>query len=181
MNEFDIIEQYFKKAHPSGQDELTLGIGDDAAILNIPDDNELIVSMDTLVSGIHFPTDTSPEDIGYKSLAVNISDIAAMGASPRWLLLSLTLPDYDDTWLREFSKGFNQLALDHSIILIGGDLSRGPLSVTVQITGIVPKGKSLYRSGGGGGKAIAHIIETADRQAGTLMVNSTPIVLLLMP
>jgi len=103
--------------------------------------------MDTLVAGVHFFENSSPGDIAYKSLAVNLSDMAAMGALPRWICLSLTLPDNDRDWIEIFSSRFNLLAIEHSLILIGGDLTKGPLSITVQILGVVPKGKSLLRSG----------------------------------
>ena len=154
MNEFEIIEYFFKQAHPASQGNLTLGIGDDAAIINVPEDTELVISMDTLVAGVHFFKNSSPEDIAYKSLAVNLSDMAAMGASPRWISLSLTLPDKDLDWLKKFSSSFNQLATDHSLVLIGGDLTMGPLSITVQIHGVTPKGKSLRRSGANVGDLI---------------------------
>lgn len=154
MNEFEIIERFFKNGHPTSKGELALGIGDDAAIISVPNDYELVLSMDTLVSGVHFFENTPPEDIAFKSLAVNLSDIAAMGASPRWISLSLTLPDKDLDWIEKFASSFNTLAAEHSLVLIGGDLTRGPLSITVQIHGINPKGKSLRRSGANPGDAI---------------------------
>ncbi len=147
MNEFEIIEHFFKSAYPASKGNLTLGIGDDAAIINVAEETELVISTDTLVSGVHFFEDTLPEDIAYKALSVNLSDIAAMGALPRWITLSLTLPDRDINWLKKFSKSFNQLAIEKSLVLIGGDLTKGPLSITVQIHGVCPKGKSLRRSG----------------------------------
>ncbi len=147
MNEFEIIEHYFKQAHPASKGNLTLGIGDDAAIINVAEETELVISTDTLVSGVHFFENSSAADIAYKSLSVNLSDIAAMGALPRWLSLSLTLPNKDLDWLKEFASSFNQLAQDQSLVLIGGDLTKGPLSITVQIHGVAPKGKSLRRSG----------------------------------
>jgi len=154
MNEFEIIERFFKDAHPTSKGDLALGIGDDAAIINVPDDSELVLSMDTLVSGVHFLEDTAPEDIAIKSLAVNLSDIAAMGASPRWISLSLTLPSNDLDWIEKFALSFNTLAVENSLVLVGGDLTKGPLSITVQIHGINPKGKSLKRSGANPGDAI---------------------------
>lgn len=154
MNEFEIIEHYFKQAHPASQADLTLGIGDDAAIISVAEDTELVLSMDTLVAGVHFFENTSAEDIAFKSLAVNLSDIAAMGASPRWLSLSLTLPVKDIDWIKKFSSGFNQLATEHGLVLIGGDLTKGPLSITIQIQGVSPKGKSLRRSGANVGDLI---------------------------
>lgn len=154
MNEFEIIDYFFKQAYPASQGNLTLGIGDDAAIINVPEDSELVISMDTLVAGVHFFETTSPEDIAYKSLAVNLSDMAAMGALPCWISLSLTLPDNNLDWIKKFSSSFNQLAIEHSLILIGGDLTKGPLSITIQIHGVVPKGKSLLRSGAKVGDSI---------------------------
>jgi len=154
LNEFEIIDYFFKQAYPASQGNLTLGIGDDAAIINVPEDSELVISMDTLVAGVHFFETTSPSDIAYKSLAVNLSDMAAMGALPCWISLSLTLPDNDLDWIKKFSSSFNQLAIEHSLILIGGDLTKGPLSITVQIHGVVPKGKSLRRSGAKVGDSI---------------------------
>ena len=147
MNEFEIIERYFKPKLQDNKQGLELGIGDDAAVINISQDEELVVSIDTLVEGVHFLKDTSPQDIANKSLLVNLSDIAAMGASPKWITLSLTLPDNNSDWLKEFSKKFNSLLADYSLVLIGGDLTKGPLSITIQAHGIVPKGKFLCRDG----------------------------------
>ena len=147
MNEFEIIERYFKPKLQDNKQGLELGIGDDAAVINISQDEELVVSIDTLVEGVHFLKDTSPQDIANKSLLVNLSDIAAMGASPRWITLSLTLPENNSDWLKEFSKQFNSLLADYSLVLIGGDLTKGPLSITIQAHGIVPKGKFLSRDG----------------------------------
>ncbi len=154
MNEFEIIERFFKDAHPTSKGDLALGIGDDAAIINVPDDSELVMSMDTLVAGVHFFENAPSEDIAFKSLSVNLSDIAAMGASPRWISLSLTLPDKDLGWIEKFASSFNTLAAENALVLIGGDLTKGPLSITVQIHGINPKGKSLIRSGANPGDAI---------------------------
>jgi thiamine-monophosphate kinase len=154
VNEFEIIEHFFKDAYPASKGNLILGIGDDAAIINVAEETELVISTDTLVSGVHFFENSLPEDIAYKALSVNLSDIAAMGALPRWLTLSLTLPNNDLDWIKKFSSSFNQLALEHSLVLIGGDLTKGPLSITVQIHGVSPKGKSLRRSGAGSGDFI---------------------------
>ncbi len=147
MNEFEIIKHYFKPKLLDNQQELKLGIGDDAAVIDIPQDEELVVSIDTLVEGVHFLKDTSPKDIANKSLMVNLSDIAAMGALPRWITLSLTLPSNNSDWLKEFSEQFNNLLTEYSLVLIGGDLTKGPLSITIQAHGIVPKGKFLHRGG----------------------------------
>lgn len=154
MNEFEIINRFFKEEYPSSKGNLILGIGDDAAIINVADDIELVISTDTLVSGVHFFEDAAPEDIAFKALSVNLSDIAAMGALPRWLTLSLTLPDDNVDWITRFSSSFNQLANEQSLVLIGGNLAKGPLSITVQIHGVTPKGKSLRRSGASSGDSI---------------------------
>ena len=147
MNEFEIIEHYFKPRLLDNQRGLKLGIGDDAAVISLSKDEELVVSIDTLVEGVHFLKDTSPKDIANKSLLVNLSDIAAMGATPKWITLSLTLPRNNLSWLEEFSNQFNSLLAEYSLILIGGDLTNGPLSITIQAHGIIPKGKFLHRGG----------------------------------
>lgn len=144
--EFQFIHTYFRNALADSP-EVRCGIGDDAAVIDVPPGMELVLSMDTLVDGIHFPAGTSPEDIGYKSLAVNLSDMAAMGAEPRWISLSLTVPDADEGWLQQFMDGFTGLARRHSLSLVGGDLTHGPLSITVQIHGLLPPGQALYRHG----------------------------------
>jgi thiamine-monophosphate kinase len=107
----------------------------------------LVVSTDTLVAGVHFPEDTPPSDIGYKALAVNLSDLAAMGATPAWVSLALTLPSVDESWLADFAGGFFELAARHNVQLIGGDTTRGALSITVHIQGFVPTGTALTRTG----------------------------------
>ncbi len=146
MNEFDIIEKYFK--HLTDDDESVIcGVGDDAAVIDIPPGYELVTSVDTLVNGVHFFADVNPYDLGFKSLAVNLSDMAAMAADPRWITLSLTLPEGDRAWLAGFTEGFSELAKQYSISLVGGDISRGPLSVTVQIMGLIPSGVAIRRSG----------------------------------
>ncbi len=146
-SEFDIIHRYFKRPAPSA----VLGIGDDAALITPSAKTELAISTDTLVCGKHFFAEVDPYKLGYKSLAVNLSDMAAMGAKPRWALLALTLPDdlakQTTTWLAEFSKGFFALADVHHVELIGGDTTSGPLNICVQIVGEVTKGKALRRSG----------------------------------
>jgi len=152
-NEFDLIERYFKGLTEQ-PDNVSCGIGDDAAIISIPAGDELAISTDTLVENIHFPENTSAFDIGYKSLAVNLSDMAAMAAAPRWATLSLTLPNYAHDWLSEFSRGFSELAGRYEVALIGGDMTRGPLSITVQIMGTVAPGQALTRAGARAGDDI---------------------------
>ncbi|HEY9051270.1 MAG TPA: thiamine-phosphate kinase, partial [Gammaproteobacteria bacterium] len=144
MSEFDLINHYFK-AIDNRRPDVALGIGDDCAVLQVPDGHELAVSTDTLVAGVHFPLTTSAEDIGYKALAVNLSDLAAMGAEPAWMMLSLTMPNENADWLSGFVKGFRQLMDQYHLQLVGGDTTRGPLSITVQVFGFLPKGKALRR------------------------------------
>lgn len=144
MSEFDLINHYFK-AIDSRRQDVTLGIGDDCAILQVPDGYELAVSTDTLVAGVHFPLTTSAADIGYKALVVNLSDLAAMGAEPAWLMLSISLPEEDADWLSGFIKGLRQPMDQYHLQLVGGDTTRGSLSITVQVFGFLPKGKALRR------------------------------------
>lgn len=151
-DEFTIIDKYFKTA--SNRDDIALGVGDDAALLALPAGKQLVMTMDTLVSGVHFPRQTSAADIAYKSIAVNLSDLAAMGASPAWLMLSLSLPDADEDWLQRFSESFLQTCERYNIDLIGGDTTRGGLSVTVQASGFVDEGKVMRRDAASPGDRI---------------------------
>jgi thiamine-monophosphate kinase len=145
-SEFEIIRRWFTPAGP-GRDDVIAGVGDDAALLAVPRGTELVVCMDTLVAGVHFPNGTAAAAIGHKALAVNLSDLAAMGAEPAWVTLSVTLPDNDTDWLEQFSRGFFELANHYSVQLVGGDITRGPLSITVQAHGFVPAGQALRRQG----------------------------------
>ncbi len=148
QGEFSLIKEYFSRpANSRKKDHTVLGIGDDAAILSVPDGKQLVVTMDTLIAGRHFPVSTNPADIAYKSLAVNVSDLVAMAASPFFFLLSLTLPDADEKFLREFSKGLFIAADEFGITLVGGDTCRGPLSISIQATGLVDEGHFIRRSG----------------------------------
>jgi thiamine-monophosphate kinase len=143
--EFNLIRRYFAVHKP--QHRFTqLGIGDDCALLNLPADYQLAVTADTMVENVHFFADVEPELLGHKLLAVNLSDLAAMGAEPFAVTLALTLPKIDHAWLQAFSQGFIQLAQQHQVDLIGGDTTSGPLTLTVQAMGAVPKGKALLRS-----------------------------------
>jgi len=146
LDEFSLIEKYFKNQKLSRPDVL-LGIGDDAALVKVPFNHLLVLSMDTLVNEIHFPAQTLPFDIGYKALAVNLSDLAAMGAEPAWITLALTLPEANTKWLTEFANGLYQLANEFNVQLIGGDTTRGSLAVTIQAHGFVPPNQSLRRDG----------------------------------
>ena len=146
LSEFSLIQRYFEQLSTQRKDVL-LGIGDDCALLQCPAGQVIAVSIDTLVENIHFFADVDPEHLGYKSLAVGLSDLAAMGAQPAWFTLALTLPDANEIWLKGFSQGLAKLAKKHNIQLVGGDTTRGPLTISIQVHGFVPPEKALRRSG----------------------------------
>ncbi len=146
MGEFDIIQHYFE-GWEEQRPEVVLGIGDDAALIDLPETHHLVITTDMLISGVHFPENTSAADIAYKALAVNLSDLAAMGSRPGWFTLVLSLPEANEEWLDEFSKSLAESAKFYNISLIGGDTNRGPLSITIQAMGQVPKDKALRRDG----------------------------------
>ena len=149
-DEGEIIERYFRHLGAVRTD-VALGIGDDAALLRPAPGCELVQCTDALVEQVHFPAGSAPRSLGHRALAINLSDLAAMGAAPAWALLSLTLPQLDEGWLGEFALGFARLAREHDVALVGGNLSRGPLAITVHLTGQVPQGTALRRSGGRAG------------------------------
>ena len=153
LSEFALIERYFRSCGAQRSD-VALGVGDDAALLRVPAGCELVAATDTLVAGVHFPQDSPADSIGHRSLAVNLSDLAAMGARPAWALLALTLPQADEAWLGEFATGLGELARSHEVALVGGDTTRGPLCVTVQLLGFVPAGAALTRSGARAGDVL---------------------------
>ncbi len=142
--EFSLIARYFDRSR-SNRHDVELGIGDDCALLIVPEKQMLAISTDTLVSGIHFLPDIDPVDLGHKALAVNLSDLAAMGADPAWLTLALTLPEVDESWLAAFSESLFAQMDYYDMQLIGGDTTKGPLSMTLGIHGFVPQGKALTR------------------------------------
>jgi thiamine-monophosphate kinase len=152
VSEFDIIERYFQRQLRRA--DVVRGIGDDAAVLEVPSGHQLVVSVDTLVAGRHFPQRSHAYDIGYKSLAVNLSDLAAMGAEPAWATLSLTLPEADPGWLQSFADGFFDLAARFGVELVGGDTTRGALSITVQVQGFVETGRAMRRDSARPGQAL---------------------------
>ena len=155
MAEFDWIDWLRERTRESAaRPDVALAIGDDCALLEVPEGMQLAVSTDTLVAGVHFPPETAAADIGYKALAVNLSDLAAMGAEPAWFSLALTVPEMDWDWLRGFADGLLELAKEHDIALVGGDTTRGPLSITVTVHGLVPAGQALRRSGARAGNDI---------------------------
>ncbi|MCI3952057.1 MAG: thiamine-phosphate kinase, partial [Burkholderiales bacterium] len=143
LSEFELIRRYF--THPAPHTRL--GVGDDAALVRTRAGMELVVAADMLISGRHFFPDADAKQLGHKALAVNLSDMAAMGATPRWALLALALPAAEPAWLRAFASGFMRLARQHDVALIGGDTTRGPLAICVQVLGEVPAGEALMRSG----------------------------------
>ncbi|RMG27484.1 MAG: thiamine-phosphate kinase [Gammaproteobacteria bacterium] len=151
--EFEIIDRCFRTGFPSRAD-VVLGIGDDAACLVPPAGRELVAATDTLVAGIHFPPDLDPGDVGYRALAVNLSDLAAMGAEPAWMTLALTLPEADLGWLTGFAAGLRAAARGAGVALVGGDTTRGPLTVTIQVLGTVPAGTVVRRAGARPGEGI---------------------------
>lgn len=146
LSEFGLIQRFFtqqKITHRS----TALGIGDDCALLDIPDGYQLAITADTMVENVHFFAGTDPQALGHKLLAVNLSDLASMGAQPLSVTLALTLPNADENWLAEFAKGFLDLAAQFDVDLIGGDTTSGALTLTVQAMGLVPRGQALLRSG----------------------------------
>src|SRR5690349_16981536 len=151
--EFRLIDRIRERTALTRGD-VRLGIGDDAAVLMVPSGQELAVAIDTLVEGVHFPHGTAPQDIGWKALAVNLSDLAAMGATPAWALLALTLPQGDPPWVDGLAEGFARLAREHGVALVGGDTTRGPLCLSVAVHGFVPPGQALTRSGACVGDAV---------------------------
>ena len=153
LSEFALIERFFRRCGAPRTD-VRLGVGDDAALLAVPGGSELVAAIDTLVAGVHFPHGSPPASIGHRALAVNLSDLAAMGARPAWALLALTLPEAEENWLEEFTTGFADLARAHNVALVGGDTTRGPLCISVQLLGHVAAGTALTRGGGNAGDVL---------------------------
>jgi thiamine-monophosphate kinase len=146
LSEFALIDRYFRNCGTRRTD-VRLGVGDDAALLDCPAGCDLVAAIDTLVDGVHFPQGCPAASVGHRVLAVNLSDLAAMGAKPAWALLALTLPKIDENWLEEFAAGFSALARSYDVALVGGDTTSGPLCATVQILGHIPHSQGLLRSG----------------------------------
>ncbi len=157
MSEFDLIrrlEEIICIGPRAGCPAPVVGIGDDGAVLTLPANTELVVTTDTLVEGVHFHSGTPARDLGYKALAVNLSDLASMGAEPAWFFLALTLAEADSDWLENFAQGMAELAEQTGIQLAGGDTTSGPLSMTITALGLVESGQSLKRSGAGAGELV---------------------------
>ena len=175
LGEFELIRRFFVRGDSARRDpNVLLGIGDDAAVLDVPKGADLVVSVDTIVAGRHFPEGADARSIGHRVLAVNLSDMAAMGAMPAWATLALTLPSADSDWLEKFAAGFFDLADAHSVALIGGDTTRGPLTVSVQILGSVPHGSALRRGGGEAGNILAVSGTLGDAAAGLALLQAPP-------
>jgi thiamine-monophosphate kinase len=153
MKEFNVIEDFFK-AKSIQRKDVIIGIGDDGAVTRIPQGQALVTTTDTLLSGVHFLADTPPHAIAQKAIAVNLSDLAAMGAEPAWISLSLSLPTIDTDWLEAFSNGLQESAIYYSVQLIGGDTVQGPLSITITAQGFVPFEQALTRSKAKPGDAV---------------------------
>ncbi len=146
MTEFSLIQKYCENIGFE-QAETVISVGDDAAVVNTPLGKELVVSVDSLVEGVHFFAGTEAQNIAHKLVAVNLSDMAAMGATPKWITLALTIPNHDDVWLSEFSKGLDQICKEYNVQLIGGDTCQGPFVLSLQVMGLVNVGEALLRSG----------------------------------
>lgn len=153
MGEFDLIS-IIRERTAQSRGDVALGIGDDAALLAPPPGQQLVVCTDTLVEGVHFASGMAPDDLGWKALAVNLSDLAAMGATPAWALLALTIPQADIHYADRFAQGFARLAQQYKLALVGGDTTQGPLSITVSAFGFVPEGRALLRGGAKVGDAV---------------------------
>jgi thiamine-monophosphate kinase len=174
LGEFELIRRFFLRpdAARDARSGVILGIGDDAAILTLPPDTELVAAVDTIVAGRHFPEGTDAHSIGHRALAVNLSDMAAMGATPAWATLSLTMPGADAEWLERFSSGLWELAEANGVVLVGGDTTRGPLTSSVQILGHVPRGSALRRSGAHAGDLLVVTGTLGDAGAGLAFVTT---------
>jgi thiamine-monophosphate kinase len=170
MDEFELIRRYFAHMGATRAD-VGLGVGDDAALLRVPEGSDLVAAVDTLVEGRHFPGGADARSVGHRALAVNLSDLAAMGAEPAWATLALTLPSADPDWLEGFARGFGELACAHGVALVGGDTTAGPLTISVQILGHVPRGSALTRSGAKPGDLLAVTGTLGDAGAGLALAT----------
>src|SRR5688500_18376466 len=165
QSEFELIGKHFSRLGAERPD-VRSGVGDDGAVVVPPASRELVVVTDSLVEGVHFPRGSPPASVGHRAFAVNLSDIAAMGAEPAWALLALTIPESDEAWLGEFARAAGDLKRRHGVALIGGYTTRGPLSITVTLIGIVPIGVALERKGGQPGDAVFVTGSPGDSAAG---------------
>src|SRR6202789_1662520 len=172
LGEFELIRRFFMRGDAAAKSGVLLGIGDDAALLQLPAGSDLVVAVDTIVSGRHFPEGADARSIGHRALAVNLSDMAAMGAMPAWATLALTMPGADAAWLERFAAGLLDLADAHGVALVGGDTTRGPLTISVQLLGHVPRGRALRRRGARAGDLLAVTGTLGDAGAGLQFVGA---------
>lgn len=171
LDEFELIRRYFR--HAAADDSVVLGVGDDGAVLQPQAGRELVTVIDTLVEDVHFPTDLAADAIGYRAVAVNLSDIAAMGARPRWMTLALTLDDANEAWLEKFSDGLFAAAAPHAVSLVGGDTTRGRQKViSIQVTGDIEPGRSITRAGAAVGDSIYVSGSLGDAAAGLSFIKA---------
>jgi thiamine-monophosphate kinase len=176
LGEFELIQRFFMRAPGTEGPRagVTVGVGDDAAVLDLPPGSQLVAAVDTLVEGRHFLPGTDPRSIGHRALAVNLSDMAAMGATPAWATLALSMPGVEPAWLEGFAAGLLGLADSHRVALVGGDTTRGPLTVSVQILGHVPRGSALLRSGAQRGDLLVVTGTLGDAGAGLAFAKKRP-------
>lgn len=167
-DEFELIARYLTR--PTPDPDVLLGVGDDAAVVRAG--GPVAIATDTLVAGVHFPPAIPGDAVGHRALAVNLSDLAAMGAQPRWCTLALSLPAPDEAWLEKFAEGFFGLADRYRVSLVGGDLTRGPLTATVQLLGTVPQDGVLVRAGGHPGDDIYVTGSLGDSAAGLALLRA---------
>jgi len=174
VDEFELIQRFFVR--PDEAASVIIGIGDDGAVLRPPPGKDIVTVVDTLVEGVHFPHDINAADLGYRAVAVNLSDIAAMGGCPRWMTLALTITESNESWLSLFASGLHDAAAEHGVVLVGGDTTHGDITVvSVQITGDVGAGSALLRSGATAGETIYVSGTVGDAAAGLeLMSAGTP-------
>jgi thiamine-monophosphate kinase len=172
LSEFAMIKHYFSESQLTpAADDIIVPVGDDAAVLVVPAGQQLVVAADTLVEAVHFPAGSAADLIGYRALAVNLSDLSAMGAQPRWYTLCLTSPELKQQWLDDFSAGLAEAAADTGISLVGGDTTRGPLTISVQVMGLVPNNTALTRSGARPGDIIYVTGTLGDAAAGLAILQ----------
>lgn len=173
-SEFQLIQQFFQREQAEQPAEgVLLGIGDDCALLQIPNGKQLAVSVDTLVADVHFPAAADPELIAERALRTNLSDLAAMGADPLWFTLALTLPEANEDWLRSFSRGLFKCAREYRIALVGGDTTSGPLSITIQVMGAIQPQQTLRRDGANVGDFILVTNFVGDGAAALAAIQNT--------
>jgi thiamine-monophosphate kinase len=176
LGEFELIRRFFTRSSAtiSPRAGVAVGIGDDAAVLDLPPGTQLVAAVDTILEGRHFLPGTDPRSIGHRALAVNLSDMAAMGATPAWATLALSMPAVQPPWLEGFAAGLLDLADAHQVVLVGGDTTRGPLTVSVQILGHVPHSAAVLRSGAQSGDLLVVTGSLGDAGAGLAYAKNPP-------